>query len=419
MTIAPAPKGWCPTLLAPMASGDGWLVRIKPTAASLSAAAARLIAGAARAHGNGHIDLTALGNLQLRGLTPESAAAAAERIIAAGLANPDPSIEMVRNVMASPLGRDDPTSAFDAHALAAEIEAMLAAERALHALPAKFGFLVDGGGTLPLTGITADIMLRAHVDRLTLRIDGGALAATCPASEAVASVKAVALAFLALATQRHEQPGRMRALVMAVGEAPIFAAACLAPLPSPRPAPAAASPIGFIPSPAQDTGAFGAGLPFGRIAADALSALAGLSEKFGDGTLRTTPWRVLLLPGVQSSDATRLAEHIRALGLITDPTDPRLNIFACVGAPSCTSASVATRADAARLAALVRPGLTLHVSGCAKGCAHAGPAAITLIGRDGRYDLVRDGRAGDTPTRTGLSLEQIIAALRAEQEVIA
>ncbi len=68
---------------------------------------------------------------------------------------------------------------------------------------------------------------------------------------------------------------------------------------------------------------------------------------------------------------------------------------------------------------LARPGLTLHVSGCAKGCAHAGPAALTLVGRDGRYDLVRNGRAGDAPTLTGLSVEQIVAALRAEQEVSA
>ena len=105
--------------------------------------------------------------------------------------------------------RDDPSEAFDAHALAVEIEAMLAAERALHALPAKFSFLVDGGGALPLTGATADIMLRAHGNRIALQLDGGALAVPCPTSAAVGSVKAVALAFLALAAGCAE-PHRMR-----------------------------------------------------------------------------------------------------------------------------------------------------------------------------------------------------------------
>lgn len=417
MNLAPARKGWCPTLLAPMPSGDGWLVRVKPTAATLSAAAARIVAEAARACGNGHIDLTCRGNLQLRGLTPESAERAAEKILAAGLASPDSAIEMVRNVMASPLGRDDPTSTFDAHALAAEIEALLAAERALHALPPKFGFLVDGGGTLPLGGVAADIVLRAHADGLSLQLDGGALAALCPASEAAASVKAVALAFLALAAERAERTVRMRALVGAVGEEAIFAAAGLAPVPLPPPTPAVAAPIGFIPYAGAAHGAFGAGLPFGRIEAGEIAALARLAEAFGDGSLRTTPWRAFLIPGVTARATATLAGAVDALGLIIDPADARLNIFACVGAPSCTGATVATRADAARLAAFAPPGLTLHVSGCAKGCAHAGPAALTLVGRGGHYDLVRDGRAGDTPARTGLGVAEIVAALRAGQEV--
>ncbi len=44
-------------------------------------------------------------------------------------------------------------------------------------------------------------------------------------------------------------------------------------------------------------------------------------------------------------------------------------------------------------------GTAIHVSGCAKGCAHPGSAPWTLVGRDGRYDLVRHGKAGDTPGR--------------------
>ena len=47
-----------------------------------------------------------------------------------------------------------------------------------------------------------------------------------------------------------------------------------------------------------ERGAFGVGLPFGRIEADALNALAEISERYGDGHLRTTPWRALLLTGI-------------------------------------------------------------------------------------------------------------------------
>jgi precorrin-3B synthase len=416
MSVAPSRKGWCPSLLSPMQSGDGWLVRVKPAAANMSTSAARNIAEAARQYGNGHIDLTRRANLQLRGLTPHSAEHAAQRLIAEGLASADAGVETIRNVMASPLGPDDTTAPFDSHALARKIEAMLASERKLHVLPPKFGVLADGGGILPLAGVTADIMVHAHGDGVAIRLDGGVLAALCSAQEIVRSACALALAFLVLAARRPRHPTRMRSLVLAVGEEAIFAAAELSPVRLPfAPAPSA-SPVGFVPYPGGDTGAFGVGLPFGRIEAEALTELARLSEKFGDATLRTTPWRTLLIPRVATDQSVTLAEAVRALGLITDAADPRLTIFACVGAPACACASVDARADAASLAASAAAnGLRIHVSGCAKGCAHASPAALTLVGRDGRYDLVRNGKASDRAALTGLNLEQLIAELRAEQ----
>ena len=70
--------------------------------------------------------------------------------------------------------------------------------------------------------------------------------------------------------------------------------------------------------------------------------------------------------------------------------------------------SIPARADAATLQAA---GFTnLHVSGCAKGCAYPRPAT-TLVGRNGRYDVIRHGRAGDRPDLTGLTLSQAMAAL--------
>ncbi|MFZ1070769.1 MAG: nitrite reductase, partial [Methyloceanibacter sp.] len=159
--------------------------------------------------------------------------------------------------------------------------------------------------------------------------------------------------------------------------------------------------------------AFGVGLPFGRIEAGALHALADLSDRYGDGNLRTTPWRALLLTGLAAADAERLSDDVEALGLIADPADPRLNIFACVGAPSCMSASVDARGDAGRLAAIIGAAHngTLHVSACVKSCAHRGAASLTLVGRDGRYDLIRNGSAADRPSLTGLSIDQIEALL--------
>jgi sulfite reductase beta subunit-like hemoprotein len=141
------------------------------------------------------------------------------------------------------------------------------------------------------------------------------------------------------------------------------------------------------------------GLAFGQMSADLLLCLAGLGHE-----LRMTPWRMLLL-----ADAVRVP---RIDGLVTDAADPRRRISACTGAPGCAQAQGPTRALAAALAAGLPAARTLHVSGCAKGCAHPGPADLTLVARPGGYDLVRHGRAADAPALRHLTAAQAAEALR-------
>ncbi|RVO11843.1 precorrin-3B synthase, partial [Sinorhizobium meliloti] len=71
-------RGSCPSLAAPMQTGDGLLVRLRPAGDGLTPAEMRAIAGAAARCGSGVIEVTARGNLQIRGLTPESVPALAE-----------------------------------------------------------------------------------------------------------------------------------------------------------------------------------------------------------------------------------------------------------------------------------------------------------------------------------------------------
>jgi precorrin-3B synthase len=415
MTAVALRKGWCPSLLQPMESGDGWLVRIKPRAASLNASAVRVLAEAAARYGNGQIDLTARANLQVRGLSPASAEAFAEIALAHGLAASDAGVEHIRNVMASPLGPDDASACFDSHAVAGAIEDMLASETALRALPGKFGVAVDGGGVLPLTGVRADILVRAAGDRMAVRVDGSDLACICGLAQVPGVVCRLGLAFLALGRQDVERPRRMGDLVVRIGGEALFGAADLETvILAERMHPARTPPVGFTAySESGEQGAYGAGLPFGQIDARTLAALADLAERHGDGSLRTTPWRVLVFAGVKAAEAEALGDALAALGLIIDAGDARLAIQACVGAPACRNASVQTRADAAKFAAsAAMRGLMVHISGCEKSCAYRGKADITLIGRNGRYDLVRDGRAGDPPSMTGLTLDQAISAMK-------
>ncbi len=151
----------------------------------------------------------------------------------------------------------------------------------------------------------------------------------------------------------------------------------------------------FSPKPGSVAAGFLVGFDFGQVPADLLSALSGL------GALRVTPWRMLLIEG--ASAAPDLP------GLITCPHDPMLRVIACTGAPGCLQAAQPTRALARSLAPHLPDGAVLHVSGCAKGCAHAGPAVLTLTAQAEGFDLIRDGRARDVAQRRGLTAEFLAA----------
>lgn len=365
-------RGWCPTLFEPMPSGDGWLARVKPPCGRLGPAGARALAEAAARHGNGVIELTNRANLQVRGLTEASASRFATEMVTAGLAHPDPVVERRRTVMLAPLASAGTATA------AAALEALLA-DAALAELPGKFGFVVDDARGLPLAG--GDVRLHRGETWLVWP-DGAAMAAVCD-DPAAAAVR-LARAFV------DHAPGARR--MREVDPVTMFAAAGLRATAA-LPVGAPVSPIGALP------GGFGVGLPFGATEAGVLASLAG----FGDLVL--TPWRaIIVVPG------GRRAPELAALGLITDPSDPRLSLTTCPGRPACGSAEAATRDDAARLATLL-PGIAIHLSGCAKGCAHPAPAAITLVARPDGYALIRDGRASDHPAQTGLTLEQAAAML--------
>lgn len=351
-------RGWCPSLHEPMATGDGLLVRVKPPLGRVPAKAARVLAEAALEYGNGAIELTGRGALQFRGLSPDSAGRFAAVAVGLGLAHADAVVERRRSVLVEPLA--DEASI----AVARALEAAIVGDRALTALPAKFGFAVGCGG--------ADMSLVVGGDRCWIVPDGAGQAAAVPVGEAVPAALRLAHAFLAMGGRRMRDLG-----------AGVLAEVGLTAVPFEMGAPPRV--IGPV------QGMVGVGLPFGATDAAVLMGLATVAG--GDEVLRLTPWRAVLVPG--APDRAALA----GLGLIVSADDPRLIVSACPGEPGCASATVVTRGLAARL----RAGVDVHVSGCSKGCAHPGAATLTLVGREGRFDVVRRGRAGDVPMQRGLT----------------
>src|SRR5262249_52390927 len=101
-------RGACPGLSTPMQTGDGLLARLTPTGTVALDAMAGL-AAAARRCGNGIIEITSRGSIQVRGLTHESAPAFADAVAALGI----PAQDGVP-VIADPLAGLDPREVVDA-----------------------------------------------------------------------------------------------------------------------------------------------------------------------------------------------------------------------------------------------------------------------------------------------------------------
>lgn len=364
----PIIQGWCPGALRPMASGDGLVVRVRPHGGRLSQAQARGIADLARLHGNGLIDLSNRANLQLRGVTEASYPALIAGLRQLGLIDDSAEAEARRNIIVTPFWHSaDPTQQ-----LAAELTAALTAADA-PTLPAKFGFVLDTAARPVLRDVSADIWIETGPEGLLLAVQGGAKAVS--ATEAVAQALALARWFLDAGGVTGGR-GRMAQLLARIGLPAGFVALRV-------------QPVRAMPG-AQPQGRL-LGFDFGQMQAQTLAALADL------GALRLTPWRMLLIEGLGPAPDLE--------GVITRADDPMLRVVACSGAPACPQALGDTRSLARALA----PHVTrlLHVSGCAKGCAHPGPAR-TLTATPVGFDLISDGPASGIPDRIALSASELI-----------
>ena len=404
-------RGWCPGVRRPMMTGDGLLVRLHPFAGRVSADQARLIAQAARDYGNGHLDITARGNLQIRGVRENTYPSLLALLEREGLTEPEGNGPNRLTVL-SPLAGLDPLERCDLLALAQAIEN---AAGAIHDLPAKFFITIDGGGAMPLDTLGADLHLLA-IDRDIIgfaipSFNGLQWIGTSPLSRTPEAVHTVLSGFAELRRSSVTEARRLRDLEPSLVRE-LAARAALAP--AVEPTLRSAGPRAGVLS-LDNKSAILLALPFGRCNTEQLVQVAALSERFGTGELRLSFTRGLLLPKIADEHVSALLDEAVRAGFITDPADPRLSLFACPGQPDCGSGLTTAPADALRIAqsceTLLRDGATLHVSGCPKGCAHPGKADLTLVARDdGRYDVVPNGSTRDASSLR-LSIDEIMLRL--------
>ena len=377
-------RGACPTLATPLQTGDGLLARIVSNE-PIAVEKLRVLCDAAEAHGNGIIEITQRGSLQVRGLTAASAPnfSAIVKSFGIGTDNTPP-------LLTSPLFSLDAGESFDSTPLVSQLRAALRADRPdFQGLGPKVSVLVDGGGNLHLDALSADVRLKATSNFLyQLSLAGDAQSASFVGYVSMNRVVACVEDLLRLIAS-WGPTARARDVVAGLKWGKAHE--------SPR---RACEPIGAFPL--QDgTFAIGFALAFGHTTAPAMRRFALSAEELGAQAVRATYGRALLAIGLSFAAAEQLRECAAKLGFIVDSRDPRRHVVACAGSPACASARLPTRelapevARAARL--FVGTSNVVHLSGCSKGCAHPGPAAVTIVGPD---RVIVNGRASDTPRAT-------------------
>jgi precorrin-3B synthase len=420
---APHRRGACPGLSAPMPTGDGLLVRLMP-AEPIPLDAFVGFCEVARRHGNGTIEISARGSLQVRGLTPRSAPLFASAIAELGIvthegvpviAGLDPAVHRANMPLAKRMDTrakpayDDSIQSENTLANIADTAAEL--RRALAdaglVLSPKVSVLVDGDGPLHLDALSADIRLRAvglsQQTRFCVGLGGDGASATWVGSIAPTDVVGAVLGLLAVIAA-HGPAVRAADILRTEGVGALHAGS-QAPVAPPL-APPLRMPAEMVGhhSARDGTMAVGIGLAFGHSQADTLTELARIAAGVGARAVRPAPDRAMLLIGVAAADAVDLTGAAEQLGFVARADDPRRRIAACPGAPACASGLIPARALASALTPPLerflgpgRNGISVHISGCQKGCAHPMPAALTLVGTQHGCGIVHNGAARATP----------------------
>lgn len=369
----------CPGVFSTHEAQDGALARIRLPGGRIRADQLAALAQASAAHADGFLELTARGNLQLRGIT--DVGAVADAVVGAGLA-PSSSHDKVRNIEVSPLtGRIG--GVVDAGPIAAALDDALRADPAATSISGRFLFGIDDGrGDILRRGADACAVTRSAepvvADILVGGIAVGSVHGVDGIVEALIAVAAglndVAPAAWRIRDLDAEDRSRLQRLV------------------ADRLAPVVGSGDDDVPDPVepivgwfdQDDGSvlLGSVVELGRLPARLAEFIAAVEPP-----VVFTPDREILICDLGEGVAEAVVRVLAPMGLIFDANSPWARLSCCVGAPGCGSAHAPVRDD---LLAHVEAGLPVgdreHWVGCERRCGSPADAHLSVQATpDGDY----------------------------------
>jgi precorrin-3B synthase len=367
----------CPGALQTHPAADGGLARVRVPGGLLSAGQLVALAAAARDLGNGSLELTSRGNVQLRGLPAGAEAELGDRLATAGLL-PSATHERIRNVLASALSGRTAGGHLDVRPWVRGLDAGLCADPALAGLPGRYlATLDDGRGDV--AGLGGDVgLLALSPDSVALTLAGTDSGLRAGPDGAVPLALAATRAFL---TERDTQ-GAVAWRLAELTDGPARVAARL-----PRhnghsggsaqvPAAPVVGPVGAATQLDGRTALIGV-LPLGRLSAVQAELLAALADE-----VQLTPWRSVVVPDLAEHAVDDAAVDLHRSGMVFDEASPWLQVTTCAGRPGCARALADVRADAAAAVAagtLPAGGARQHWAGCERRCGRPQGGVVDVL----------------------------------------
>ncbi|MGP3689172.1 cobalamin biosynthesis protein CobG [Streptomyces sp. IBSNAI002] len=381
----------CPGALRLHAADDGFLARVRIPGGALTVRQASLLAVAADRFGDGHLELTSRGNVQLRGLAEGCGGGLAELLDGAGLL-PAPSHERVRNIVATPMSGD-------VLPWVGELDRLLCANTRVTALSGRFLFAFDDGRG-DVAALEPDVTVLARPGgRALVRLGPAAGAVSVAAQDAPRAALLAAEYFLDAVDAAGTRAWRVGELPAghALDDAEFAARLTGAGIDAVRVA-GVAWPCSPPPGP-QSGGTGERGTlcvlpPLGRLTSEQWRVLVQVADP-GTG-LRVTPWRSVVLHDVPLDVPLEApARRLEGAGLVVSADSAWRSVTACTGQPGCAKALADVRADARAVAERARGPLPVHWSGCERRCGHPrGTRWVDVLAtRDDGYRISVHGRA--------------------------
>ncbi|MGI4853164.1 MAG: nitrite/sulfite reductase [Janthinobacterium lividum] len=394
-------------------ASEYFMMRVGVPNGILTSEQTRVIADIARDHGRDLADVTTRQNIQFHWLTIQSLPLVVEALERVGLSPKGACGDVVRNVTGCPLAGRLKHELVDASPLAARVAAHLTANPDFVNLPRKFKIMVSGCPDWCSYPEINDIGLTA-IQRedgevgYSIRVGGGLskdphlairLNAFVKQDQAEEACYEIARIFRDQTGSLRESRthARMKFMFMKDGWT---AESFLADLERRLgykfdPAPEEIMPddlyrdhMGVMPQQQEGLSSIGISVTRGRLNATQISALAGLADEFGSGSVRCTIQQNIMLIDIPNATVQEVVARIRALGLHVEATNFWRGTVACTGTEFCKLAITETKGFARWLVDEMEERvpnfdqqLRINVTGCPNNCGQAWIADIGLEGK--------------------------------------